>query len=132
MASRTSRTSRKSSKTTTQRRQNLLRSVAFRPTGRKMTTGEFRLGPQTMTETQNNRVVRNSYYIVKDDLRRLLNAHPTTGLAGGLNIYYTGNVGMSVFNVTREDDSIRIGCKLFVGKDAKRLQDWAGASQNQN
>ena len=114
--------SRKTS--TTQRRQNLLKSVMLRGS-RNMTSGLFRVGEQTLTEIsmKTGRAKRGSYFIVRDELRKVLtDAHPISVI----NTYRNGRAGASIFHVHfLEDNGLSIGCKEFRGKAALALREWA-------
>lgn len=87
------------------------------------TNGLFRLGSQTLTEVsqQSGRVRRNSYFVVREDLRNILRGAVT----GPINTYYTNNAGKSSFRVENTTDYITIGCKVFTGKNAAALRTWA-------
>lgn len=122
--------SRKSSRSTTVRRDNLLRSVTEVRTGRMTTNGLFRLGSQTMTEVnrRTGRVHKNSYFIVRNDLRVLLAELAKLPLIGNnvISTFYNGSVGKTNFRVrVPAPDTVSIGCKTFTGKAATALREWA-------
>ncbi len=121
--------SRKSSRTTTQRRRDLLRSVVeFHPGRRMATNGLFRLGSQTMTEVNktSGRSRAGSYFLVRNNLAdalRLAVSEPSA--KNVIPTYYTGMTGITRFNVHVSGDTLSIGCKTFTGKDAAALKEWA-------
>src|SRR6266705_2651388 len=126
MASRKS--SRSTSKSTTVRRENLLRSVTELRPGRMSTNGLFRLGSQTLTEV-NQRTGRsrtNSYFLVRHNLCEALRVARQNPLAGYIiSTYYNGAAGKTDFRVQVTPDTVSIGCKVFTGKDAIALKAWA-------
>lgn len=115
--------SRKTS--TTQRRQNLLRSVESNYAGtRLVTNGSFRLGPQSLTEVSRltGRVRNGSYFLVREELRKILRDNPTEP---SILTYRHNSTGASTYMVEVRDDMVRIGCKRFMGKNATALKQWA-------
>lgn len=123
--------SRRSSRptSTTQRRQNLLRSVTEVRSGRMTTNGLFRLGSQTMTEVnrRTGRARLGSYFIVRNDLAMILNAlQQNTEAFFPITTYYTAGTDKTAFRVLLSDEgAVYIGCKVFTGKDAAALKQWA-------
>jgi hypothetical protein len=119
---------KKSSRSTTVRKQNLLRSVTEVRSGRMTTNGLFRLSSQTMTEVSqlSGRMRRNSYFIVRNDLRTILTGE-TGGTDGNLiKTYYHGENGNTAYRVNMlGDTAMSIGCKTFTGKAALALKAWA-------
>jgi len=94
------------------------------------TNGLFHLGSQTMTEVdrKTGRTYKNAYFIVRNDLRDVLNklANPAMIVdAGVLETFYNGGGGRIFFRVSVPAPGIvKIGCKTFTGKAAQALRDW--------
>jgi len=109
---------------TTQRRLNLLKSTYLTNGGRNATNGLFRLGPQSLTEVNmlTGRMRRGSYFLVREELRKILRDNPAEPF---ISTYRHNQAGTSTFRVAISDDLIQIGCKRFVGKTADALRQWA-------
>ena len=115
-------TSTRKSATTTQRRQNLLRSVSL-SYGRYLTNGRYRLTPNTLAlVNDNNRVYPGAYFVLRADLRKVL-----ANGESSITSYCHGRLARTNFGVKVSENEIKIGCKTFRGRDEAALREWVTA-----